>query len=87
MEIVLPGVLLVSSMVYGGIVSIHGFLMLFMMVMPLLIGGFGNLLVPVMCWVVDMYLPRVNLMSLWLTVLAMVLMLVSFVLENGFCTG
>jgi heme/copper-type cytochrome/quinol oxidase subunit 1 len=64
LEIALPGLILSSSLQYNTSISFHGILMIFFMIMPLLIGGFGNLLVPLMLCSCDMIFPRVNALSL-----------------------
>ena len=63
-EIALPGFLLCSSIQYNSLITFHGILMIFFMIMPLLIGGFGNLLIPLMICSSDMIFPRLNALSL-----------------------
>lgn len=65
-ELGLPGFAIVSSLSYNSVITFHGIYMIFFMIMPLLIGGFGNSLIPLMLSSSDMIFPRLNAMSLWL---------------------
>jgi cytochrome c oxidase subunit 1 len=88
-ELALPGSQLLNynTQLYNVLVTAHAFVMIFFMVMPILIGGFGNWLVPIMIGSVDMAFPRLNNLSFWLLPPALVLLLVSSLVEGGAGTG
>ncbi|HEX9729920.1 MAG TPA: cbb3-type cytochrome c oxidase subunit I [Gemmatimonadales bacterium] len=81
-ETMAPGGFLLPEF-FNSLVTMHGTLMVFFAIMPLLVGVFGNFLIPLKIGAPDMAFPRLNMWSFWTAVPAGIIMLSGFFVEGG----
>lgn len=72
---------------YNVLITSHAMLMIFWFVMPILLGGFGNLYLPSMLGVPEMVFPRLNNVSIVLLPLAGQFLIGSFIADEGCGSG
>jgi cytochrome c oxidase subunit 1 len=65
------------------LVTGHGILMMFFVVIPALFGGFGNYFMPLMIGAPDMAFPRMNTLSFWMYVAGTCLAICSVIMPGG----
>ena len=69
---------LISPDMYNALGAMHGTIMVFLGVVPMVVGAFGNYLVPLQVGAPDMAFPKLNMASYWTYFIGGVVMLASF---------
>jgi len=68
---------------YNALFTMHATIMIFFVVMPIMVGAFGNFLIPLMVGTRDMAFPKLNMLSFWVGAISGVVMLASFFVPGG----
>jgi len=68
---------------YNQLGAMHGTIMVFLGIVPLAVGAFGNYVMPLQIGAPDMAFPKLNMMSYWVYFMGGVTMLTSFVMPGG----
>src|SRR5216684_2011432 len=68
-QLIVPNNTLLSPTVYNEIFTMHGLTMIFLVLMPLETGFFGNFLIPLQIGARDVAFPRLNALSYWVFIL------------------
>ena len=68
---------------YMTVFTMHGLIMIFFAITPVLIGAFGNYCIPLMIGARDMAFPFLNMMSFWTFAVSLVLVICSFFGQLG----
>lgn len=82
LELAKPGFLLENGQLYNSVITAHALLMIFFIVIPRIVGGFGNWLLPLFLGSPDIRFPRLNNLRFWLLPVALFLLL-----DSGFVDG
>jgi cytochrome c oxidase subunit 1 len=85
LKLMTPGPGLISDHTYNVLFTIHGILMIFVFVIPVIPSALGNFFIPLLVGARDVAFPRLNIMSYWLFVAGVCVVLGSLVspLDTG----
>nr|YP_010262109.1 cytochrome c oxidase subunit I [Intoshia linei]UIB41612.1 cytochrome c oxidase subunit 1 [Intoshia linei] len=86
-ELMTPNTFMFDNNSYNSLITAHGLIMIFFLIMPFLMGGFSNWLLPFYLNCQDMAFPRLNNFSFWLQPMSFLLLTFSLLIESGVCSG
>ncbi len=77
LELIAPGKTIMEAQTYNGFFTLHGIIMIFLIVIPGLPAVFGNFFLPIMIGAKDVAFPRLNLLSWYIYVLGAIIAVTS----------
>ena len=83
LELIAPGPTMMGPRSYNSIFTLHGIIMIFLVVIPGVPTIFGNFFLPIQIGARDMAFPRINLLSWWLFLSGAVLVFISLFTGGG----
>ncbi len=81
-ERMMPGGVMLPEF-YNSLGAMHGTIMVFLGIVPLIVGGFGNYVMPLQIGAPDMAFPKLNMLSYWIYFPGGLIMLASFFVPGG----
>ena len=86
-QLIGPDQTVLSPNAFDEVMTMHGVTMIFLFVVPMSIGAFGNYLVPLMIGARDMAFPRLNALSYWIYLCSGIFIYVGLATGNGPTAG
>lgn len=77
----------ISPEFYAQLLTMHGSIMIFFVIIPFAVGMFGNFCIPLMIGTDDMALPKLNMWSFWLVPPAGLIMMAGFFTDTGYAAA
>jgi heme/copper-type cytochrome/quinol oxidase subunit 1 len=83
LEMVAPGGTMMGPQTYNALFTLHGIIMIFLVVIPVIPTVFGNFFLPIQIGARDVAFPRINLLSWWLYISGAIIVLFSVFTGGG----
>ncbi|WP_321289267.1 cbb3-type cytochrome c oxidase subunit I [uncultured Sunxiuqinia sp.] len=83
LELIAPGKTIMDAADYNAVFTVHGVIMIFMIVIPGLPAVFGNFMLPIMIGAKDVAFPKLNLLSWYVYIAGAFLVIISVVFGDG----
>jgi len=83
LELIAPGKTLMDAQTYNGVFTVHGVIMIFLVVIPGIPAILGNFILPIIIGARDVAFPRLNLFSWYIYLAGAVLALLSQFAGSG----
>jgi cytochrome c oxidase subunit 1 len=78
-----PGLFLDNGQIYNSVITAHALLIIFFIVIPTIIGGFGNWMLPIILGAPDMRFPRLNNLRYWMLPASLIFIVSSILIDRG----
>lgn len=83
LELIAPGPTIMDAQTYNTVFTLHGVIMIFLVVIPSIPAAFGNIILPIQIGAEDVSFPKLNNFSFWLYVIGALMALSSLFTGKG----
>lgn len=87
LELKAPKTFWATEQIYNRLVTSHAFIIIFFILIPILIGGFGNWFLPIIIGISDLAFPRLNNLRFWLIPSSLLILVLNLFIDAGAGTG